>query len=360
MLQAHGGNPYQVRPNDPAWSDLRDATFEHIPARDFKAGYGPLTELVEYWTYSLLSRAVADPFGQVFWFKLPYAICDAGIIAALLGLLQAMRRPSHHILIYAWSPLPVMEFWATGHNDSMMLLAIVLALWAAARERWVSAFFCLSLAAAAKLWPLALFPVFAGWKGRRPARWWQWTIALPVFGAFAWPYRGPIVENIQHVSGFLGGWRNHDSLFGLLLWLAGDQYAAKYAAFAILAAVVLLVMLLRLPLERATLIVITAMLMVSSNCHPWYLTWMMPFLALWPVPALLLWTTLAPMAYAVLIDWRLLGEWHGSTPARLWTYIPVYGLLLGTAGAALARKLKGAPAGGKLSRNISRTSESSS
>src|SRR5262245_44082661 len=46
-LQAAGGNPYAVRPNDGAWSALRDETFTSVPGRDFRSVYGPLTESVE-------------------------------------------------------------------------------------------------------------------------------------------------------------------------------------------------------------------------------------------------------------------------------------------------------------------------
>jgi hypothetical protein len=70
------------------------------------------------------------------------------------------------------------------------------------------------------------------------------------------------------------------------------------------------------------------MLMISANCHPWYLTWILPLLAFHPVPALLLWTAVMPLAYEVLIGWTILGEWNGSTPTRWWIYVPVYGLLI--------------------------------
>src|SRR6266498_70602 len=39
-LQAAGGNPYQVRPADPAWIVLRDPTYPRVVGKDFKAVYG--------------------------------------------------------------------------------------------------------------------------------------------------------------------------------------------------------------------------------------------------------------------------------------------------------------------------------
>lgn len=335
MLQAHGGNPYQSRPVDPAWESLRDETYPRISGRDFKAGYGPLIELIEWGTYRMAAAFTSDPWRQAFWFKLPAALFDLGIIAALAALLRAKGLPAHRVLVYAWSPLAVFEFWASGHNDSVAVFFLVLALWLAARLRWTWAFAALTLAAGAKIWPLILFPPFIGWKAWRPLRWRQASIAVPIAAALVLPYWSDVTENVRFMSGFLGGWRNNDSLYGLLLYLTGDQYPAKYAAFAIVIVAALAVTALALPLERAALWTIAIMLAVSANCHPWYLTWLLPLLAFYPAPALLVWTGLAPLAYRVVIGWTLLGEWNGSTPWRWLIYVPVYGLL---AAAALARR----------------------
>src|SRR5207248_11488849 len=83
------------------------------------------------------------------------------------------------------------------------------------------------------------------------------------------------------------------------------------------------VTLRRWPVERATLAIVTALLMVSANCHPWYLTWILPLLAVYAVPPLLLWVALAPLAHAAVIGWFGTGEWSGSTIFRFYEYIPV-------------------------------------
>jgi hypothetical protein len=329
-LQEAGGNPYEVRPVDSRWIRLRDETYPRVPGRDFKAVYGPLIEQIEQWTYRAVAAASLSPERQVFWFKLPFALCDLGAMAALWQLLAAHGLPRARILIYAWSPLTVMEFWATGHNDSVVVLLMALALVAAAKNRWTWAFAALSFAAGAKIWPILLFPLFIGWKRNRPLRWWQWWVLVPIAGLLALPYWTNITENLQFMSGFMGGWRNNDSLYGLILWAAKDLYLAKYAAFAAVAVVVALLTLRQVPLERAALWAIALMLMVSANCHPWYLTWLLPLLILFPVPGLLLWTALVPLAYSAVVSWVTLGEWQGSNVFGWFEYAPVYAMLTGS------------------------------
>jgi len=329
-LQAAGGNPYEIRPTDVRWIALRDETYPRIPGRDFKAVYGPLIELIERWTYRAVAAAGLSPERQVFWFKLPFALCDVGTIAALWHLLAAHGLPRARILIYAWSPLTVMEFWATGHNDSVVVLLLALALVAAAKNRWTWAFAALSLAAGAKIWPILLFPLFIGWKRTRPLRSWQWSALIPIAALLALPYWTNVTENLRFMSGFMGGWLNNDSLYSLILWIMKDLYRAKYTAFAIVALAVAVLMQREIPLERASLWAVALMLMVSANCHPWYLTWLLPLLVLFPVPGLLLWTALAPLAYSALVSWVTLGEWQGSSAFRWFEYAPVYAMLTGS------------------------------
>jgi hypothetical protein len=130
------------------------------------------------------------------------------------------------------------------------------------------------------------------------------------------------------MSGYVGGWRNNDSLFGVTLWLAGGrEYLAKYLTFAALC-VVTLWMAWRWPLAQAWLGTVAATLLLSANCHPWYVTWMLPAMAaIGPWPPILLWIGLMPLAYGHLVSWRVLGEWQGSTPERWWIFGPVLAMM---------------------------------
>ena len=183
-----------------------------------------------------------------------------------------------------------------------------------------------------KWWPVVLWPLLTA----KTPRWLRaaW-IAPAVVAAMALPYWTPAwretIANARYMSGFVGGWRNNDSLYGLLLAATGDQYLAKYAAFAILAGAIAWMIARRWRLEHAALGAVMAMLLVSANCHPWYLTWLVPLVAFSPWPPVLVWQLLMPMAYTVLVQWHTRGEWVGSRPDRWWIYGPVFGSMAGWA-----------------------------
>jgi alpha-1,6-mannosyltransferase len=324
-LQAHGGNPYQARPSDPELAYLRDSTYPRVGLRDFKGGYGPAWEMVSALNYRVVSRLIDIDADQVFWFKIPSVLGDLALVAAVTALLRASGLPSARVLIYAWSPLPVWEFWANGHNDALVLLATVLALlWALRGQPWWAAT-ALGVATALKFWPALLAAAFA----RRSLRFRHLLICIPVFLAFALPYWTGVTENVQFMSGFVGGWRNNDSLFGAILWLSGNLYRAKYMAFALIGITSAIIAVKQTDLTRAVLWTIVSLLLIASNCHPWYLTWVLPLLAVHPVAGLVLWTTLVPLFYAVWPGWIATGIWDGVTPTRWLVYVPVFSLLAG-------------------------------
>ena len=329
MVQQAGGNPYASRPDDPGWVSLRDSAYERVPLKEFKAGYGPAWELLSLWTLRGVSVVTDDPHWQVLWMKAPAALFDLGVIGVLMLLLRARGLPESRVLIYAWAPLPVWEFWANGHNDAVLVFFLVAAFALAARGSPGKGASALGVAIAVKWWPAVLL---IAW-GRRHGYVRTAVLATAVLLLFAVPYLSREVmdatENAQFMSGFVGGWRNNDSLFGLVLFLAGgDLYLAKYTAFGLIGAAWAWLSVRDWPLERVALWGIVVLLLISANCHPWYLTWFLPLLALYPHPSLLLWVSLVPLAYAVRIPWETLGVWNGSTPERWWIYGPVFAVMV--------------------------------
>lgn len=320
-LMAAGGNPYLVAPADPAWASIRDETYSKMDGKDFRGVYGPLVMVEEQGVYNLLARWIHDPFRQVFWFKVPAALSDLAACWAIVLLLRARGLSESLVLVYAWCPLVIFEFWGTGHNDSLTVFLLALALACTARGGRSTGYLFLSLAVAAKFWPMVLFPAFTGWRWREVLRAAAFLAATGL--AALWRFGLGILNNRDYTSGYLGGWRNNDSLFGFVLQLAGEPYRAKHITYALAAAAILGISFTRWPLERKALATVANLLLLSSNVHPWYLTWMTPMLTVEIVPAILTWLALGPVFYYPVIGWIALRKWEGSTGDRWLVYIPV-------------------------------------
>ena len=331
QVQAAGGNPYVATPAEPRWEGLRDSTWPRVTRKDLPSVYGPLLELSYRWTYRLASLLSADPERQVWIFKLPFALLEFGVGGAIWLLLGLCGLPRQRVLIYLWSPLIVVEFWAQGHNDSLAVLLVVLALAGARAGRLTAAWAALTAAALAKIWPLMLGPLLLlqRQKGRWQLEWKPLWVAAPIAALAIWPYSDAVLAAGDVLRGFAGGWRNNDSLYGWILAFSGGNAAtALLWSGAALAAALAAIWLTVRPRERAALWSIVALLLLAANCFPWYLSWFAPLLALYPHPALLLWTVLAGLAYHVVTVYAILGVWEEVAFYRNLEYAPVLALLV--------------------------------
>ena len=340
-LQAAGGDPYRETPADPRWESLRDATYPGVNRKDLPSVYGPVLEQVYAGYYRLVAWLETDELRQVRLFKLPFALLELGVALALARLLAVMGLPRQWVLIYLWSPLMVAEFWAQGHNDPVAILFLLLALTAALRSRWSWAFAWLALAALTKFWPAILLPFFLlrQEKGRWVFRWKPALISIPIAVVVSWPYFDSIWNVQELLRGFLGGWRNNDSLYGLLYALAGEDFERGTTLVSGLLIVGLAALWWKqMPLVKSAQWAVVLLLFLSANCFPWYLSWLLPFLAVYPNAALLLWTALISLSYHVLIGYGALGMWQESLEFRLLEYVPVYGMLIGQ---FLVRRFRG-------------------
>src|SRR5262249_27064690 len=152
-------------------------------------------------------------------------LLDVGIVMALLAWLRARGLPDRAVLVYAWAPLPVLEFAHSGHNDALMVLLLTVAL-ALVHRRYIGAAL-LALATLAKIAPVVLVPLLARRWGLGPAA---------LFGGLVALGYAPLLM----LGGGAGGslltyaatWSDNDSLFFVLrtvLWplAGGDPGPAK-------------------------------------------------------------------------------------------------------------------------------------
>lgn len=351
IMQAHGGDPYRDAPQDERWRSIRDETWPRVAGKDLTSAYGPVYEQIYLHYYRLIRFFGTGSETEVWLFKLPFALADIGVGLALMGLLAAAGRPRPLALIYLWSPLPVVEFWAEGHNDSVTLLLVTAALTLLLRERRAWAFALLTAAALGKIWPVILFPFWAFSRGAGGWRF-NWRAAaacLPVAAALCAPYWRSLANIEEVLAKLYGGWRNNDSLFAWIYAYAGYDFAAAASlARKLLAAALGALWLLHLRLRpcptRIALAATTILLLLSANCFPWYLTWLLPFLAASPYAPLLLWTAVVPLAHHVVTGYEAAAVWQYDRALLDLEYLPVLAWLAVDA----ARRLWKMRAGGGL------------
>jgi hypothetical protein len=323
-VQAAGWNPYAIAPDDPRLMGLRDKYYEIMPGREFPSIYPPATQLVFLWTWKHFPGPIA--------FKTPFAAADVLVLLLLVWMFRRDPDRDFRLAIYAWSPLVIVEFAGSGHNDVLALLAIVCGL--ALVQKWPTfASIPIALGAMAKVFPAVLLPVWirrAGWPAKK-AGWWAGGLAaltaLVVLAPY-WNALGMFRGNLRYYE---ATWRNyHASLYTIIDWATAGR--TKIPALAGIAASWGLSIWLawkRAEPVKATYLLIGTVLAFGPNGYSWYFTWIVPLLCFFPNPAWLMMTVLQFLSYNVLIGYGILGIFKFDPLMQWLVYVPFYALLVG-------------------------------
>lgn len=159
-------NPYTVLPN--RYKD--DPFFPYLGWPNAPSAYGPLWEVisarmsavggVSMWRNLLLHKAFA---------LLTFVLC--GVLIARISAERPSSGRSSASLLWLWSPLALFEIVGMGHNDGLIVLSMLLAIWAVNHGRYRWAAVALTLGALFKFLPLILLPLLMVHGARRRPDW---------------------------------------------------------------------------------------------------------------------------------------------------------------------------------------------
>lgn len=335
-LVLEGVSPYALAPEDAGLGPMQvrwPTTYAGINHREVSAAYPPVAQA----TFAAVVALAGGVEQAAPWMRVVFGLADLLVLAPLALLIRSRGRSPACLVAWAWSPLVALEFAGAGHLDSLGILMLVAALATLGRGRASLAAGLLSLGALIKLLPALVLP-FA--LRRAPKR---GQAAL----AFGLPLLAALVL-VGSLEGGLGGLGRGLGEYGLRWEAASLVYRfiepVFGAAFAYdeawsdprrLGRAAVLVVWLGMaglawkkglgPVD-ATFLLLAAFLVLSPTLHPWYLAWIVPFLALRAVPGLLWLVVAAPLLYWPLHGWVHEGAWR--EPVWLWPVVACPALIL--------------------------------
>jgi hypothetical protein len=324
-IQAAGWNPYAVRPDDPRLQELRDAHWYEMPAPDMPAIYPPVSELA----FHLAWRLSGNLPGAVIAFKAPMVLADFSMLAMLAWWFRRTGEKNFRLAVYAWNPLVIVEFAASGHNDAIALALVLGALLVIQRRPAVSTML-LTAASLTKAFPAVLVPLWLRKTGppRTRAGWKCALAGIATAAICVAPYWRALRLLAANVENFELNRRNyHASLYTVVGWFTGVPDIPAGLGVGVVSGLALWLAARRAESMRAAYLLFGAILLLSPNGYSWYFTWIVPLLCFFPNPAWLLLTVLQFLSYNVLIDYGINGRWHFDPFFQWLCYGPFYALL---------------------------------
>jgi alpha-1,6-mannosyltransferase len=309
-VQAYGGNPYSRsdRADAEQWAPFRDDLWRRMAHKSYTAVYPPLWQLV--------ARGVVTISPTVAAMKAFVVASEVGAWGALALVLRRRGLPPARLLVAAWSPLALVEVAGSGHNDSLGLLCLCVALLALDHARPG-----LSAVAAALGFSAKLLPGFVALAWGRRYRPRHAALAAAVVVALALPYAYAAAGLWRGLDDY-GSWRFNESLLALLDAVAPSRLAATRLATALVTCFALLLAARRADPVRAGLSVVAASIALSAHVLPWYALWLLPWLVLMDSPAALLFTGTVGLAYLVYPGFQSGERWQVSLGIRALEYGP--------------------------------------
>ena len=282
-IQASGINPYLSRPADfDTEANRKDPLFQQQNRPFARTIYPPMAQ----WAFRL-ARALGGE--RMIAMKGVMLLGDLLTLAVLLRLLSVAGLPRSRIVLYAWHPLVVFEIAGSGHVDALAIPFILLAVFAWQRHRDLLAGASLGAATLVKLYPILLLPIlFARRRYRIPVG--CGVVILLGYLPFL-PSAGSQV--LGHLPRFLSdpGETFNPSAMGLVAGLASlvsaqPVYWASWIGRLGLLSVLAYVAWQETQtpdelLDRLWLLAL-ALVLCTLTLHPWYLLWLVPFLAIQP------------------------------------------------------------------------------
>lgn len=341
-LGATGHNPYLYVPGkidaanvpqsvkDLAWE--AGYVHERINHRELRTIYPPVAQFFFALAY------LAETWSLTAW-RLVCLLAEFATVGLLYLLLKDLGRSPLWIAVYWWNPLIIKELMNSAHMEAVLVPMLVGAMVLAIRQKLVGASILLSLAAGIKVWPLLLLPlVFRGLLSE-PRR---LVAAVASSGlivlACALP---PILSGLDQSSGFVAyasDWRRNGALFPVLQTIASVAFDAQTSSTLARALVAVTagsfaLFLAWQPVRSSTdllrrmTFVALAVVLLSPAQYPWYIAWILPFMAVVPLNVTFLMAALMPIYYMSFYfrEWDM--EWLFQNVIVFVIWLPVWTVL---------------------------------
>ncbi len=289
----HGYSPYVYAPENPVLLPLRDKLiYNEIRFRNVPTIYPPGAQVIYVLSYLLAPS-------NLFFLKGIFVGFDMVTCGVLALLLTRKGLDPRRVIIYAWCPLPIVEFAIQGHADAVTITFTVLAvLCATSNRRGARALtgFLIAMATLTKIYPILLLVVIMRrreWTLKQPA------LLLTCFATIILGYLPFYLLGHGHILGFFSSYAGENttnsgpvpqviywiwkhSPLGLhLATIIALEHSVELVVLGIVSLVVLLLRLReRISMETATLLLIGTTFAISPHIFPWYTTALLPWIAM--------------------------------------------------------------------------------
>jgi alpha-1,6-mannosyltransferase len=320
-VATHGINPYAFPPQDPHLASLETAD---LPSKVnfpwMHSIYPPLAQV--------LFAVSAFLFGpSAVGLKLLLTLLEALTLLVITRFITRFSLKPWLLLLYAWSPVPVMYYSLDGHVDALGIPFLMLFLYLVMTRRYVAGGISLGLSALSKFYPLFVVP-FLIRAGRRAKTVWLPLIPILLLGIGYIAYYEPSGGLVSSLITFNAHWEFNAPIFTVLLMVFRDNGPAHLASAFLFLVWLGWLFLADKPIGEKVFLAFLGFILLGPLVHPWYLGWLAALLTVRWSAAVFVLLGLSNLSNIVVYRYRTGGGWVDDPGLMLLEYVPFFALFI--------------------------------
>ena len=309
-LYAQGISPYTNVAEHESYVPHRDQFYEKMNHKDKPTAYPPFA----LHCFSMINKLGYNPTS----YKIVFLLLDLLIIATILALLGHYHRPIQWALLYALSPISLLSFSAEGHFDVVMVLFLTFSILCLAKKWIIPCGIAVGLAISVKVMAAVAAPIILLKTGVKGIAVGIIVTLLPILLYYD--------DSLQMIQGILKFGSNRfngpaNQFFVQALGFSTDFAGTLCKALFFASWGIGLWLCIKNKFWISINLCLGSLIFFAPIIHFWYLSWLLPFIAIRPS---LPWITLSittPLYFTVWTQFEDTGDWGMTTWARwlFWT-----------------------------------------
>ena len=205
---SNGYNPFTVAPQDSQLVKYRDKLYEDVTFKNMATIYPPVAQATFLSAYLLKGESLIG-------LKIIYFLFDLMIMLLLLKFLYLKRVDLNNIILYAWMPVVLFEYFVNVHIDLIGIFFMLLFIYLMEKDKVYIAAVFFSLAFLSKMYPIILFPLIVKKAGLKKAFYFL-LMFLTITICFYIPFIYKDYSVFTSLFTYLEKWEFNSSIYYLL------------------------------------------------------------------------------------------------------------------------------------------------
>ena len=328
-ISNQGINPYLYAPDSMELEEFKDSEWENVHNKYNPTCYPPVSQITFSICYLL--------YPSIYTFKIFFTIFDILSIYVIFLLLKNFKLDIRYSIIYAWSPLVIIEFAHNGHNDSLVIFLLLLSFLFLQKNNKKLSSVAIAMAFLTKFYPIIFVPLLLKKWGKKNT-----MIFFVIVGLFYLPFIKAGRDLVTGMNIYIKNWMFNGSIFPILIdiiksfhFISDPIMISKIIIFTVFGILLLFLTLNTVKnrtdtykLLKYSFILTGFFILLNPTVHPWYIIWIIPFLCFFRFKSWILLSGTVILSYYVYIDFDILGIWAEKWWIRVVEYLPFYIILI--------------------------------